>query len=537
MLKRDSNQIREALGPAALTLLFLLLAWAVNPYGNFPLSDDWCYGPAVFQLVRTGHVNPVRIWLPTVLGQIYLAYPFCLMLGQNYQALRVFGMVMALLGIWGSYALSRLVGAPRSLAFLAGLAVLCNPMFFELSLTFMTDVPFFAVTVWSFWLSWRLLHRRSFIDTAVLTLASILAVMIRQFGIVLPTAFAIAQMLRYKRLNKDVLLSALPLACASFCLALLSYIRQQIFSHSDYQFDTIMVALTSLQTFAPLLLEKVPLWLMYVGLFALPLVVVSFASLNIRKRLIIAVLSLELTLLLVYSGGAIGSGPIVLYTFGIGPCMFQNPELALPHLPQAIWALVTFAAVLSGFCILWVIGSECRKLFVQKSDAGESASILFILLSILFFSLAVSTTMATYDRYYLPILVPILMLICWRVRHADLRRANYIWAILVCVVFAYFAVTATHDYFAWNRAQWQLTFRVMQERRLQPGSIALDKGPLADRFYGSPESLTDLHWRNEQAPVQVVLSFDKSGTGTMIDSVRFKRWLVPGEGTIYAWMR
>src|SRR5207249_2935668 len=114
---------------------------------------------------------------------------FCKLFGTSFTVLRASTLVLALSGVIATYAAARELGARRSVAFVVAAAVAVNPVYLLLSCTFMTDVPFFALAAVALWGFVRALRRGSSSALVVATVASVLATLIRQFGLVLPVAF------------------------------------------------------------------------------------------------------------------------------------------------------------------------------------------------------------------------------------------------------------------------------------------------------------------------------------------------------------
>src|SRR5215467_14824760 len=73
---------------------------------------------------------------------------FCLPFGFSFTALRVSTWVLAVAGAIGLYELLRDLGIDRGASLLGTATLGANPLYMILGLSFMTDVPFAAVTIW-----------------------------------------------------------------------------------------------------------------------------------------------------------------------------------------------------------------------------------------------------------------------------------------------------------------------------------------------------------------------------------------------------
>ena len=157
---------RKADWICALLLVFIwvLAALLVNPVGDFPLNDDWAYGFAVRSLVETGHLR-LSGWTATnLIAQVPWGALFCLPFGFSFTALRLSTLVLGLIGVLATYGLLREARASAWLALFGSLVLAFSPIYFALSYTFMTDVPFTAVATASSWLLLRGLRRDSWFE-------------------------------------------------------------------------------------------------------------------------------------------------------------------------------------------------------------------------------------------------------------------------------------------------------------------------------------------------------------------------------------
>jgi len=178
--------------PAALAGIWIVMAVLIRPVGDFPLNDDWSYGKIVRTLVETGRLEYTPWVSMALLTQVLWAALFCLPFGFSHTALRFSTLTLGLAGILGTYCLLRECRLRRSTAFLGALTVAVNPVFFNLSATFMTDVPFFAFAVLSAWLLARALRRGNVPLAAGGIALACCATLIREVGMIIPFAFALA---------------------------------------------------------------------------------------------------------------------------------------------------------------------------------------------------------------------------------------------------------------------------------------------------------------------------------------------------------
>src|SRR5437867_3616612 len=126
----------------AITLLWCVAVMLVKPIGDFPLNDDWAWGMTVKRLVEGGGYRPTGWAGMTLITQVLWGALFCIPRGFSFNALRISTLVLSLIGVLAMYSLVRRLKGSRFLALCCALTLACNPIYFALSNTFMTDVPF-----------------------------------------------------------------------------------------------------------------------------------------------------------------------------------------------------------------------------------------------------------------------------------------------------------------------------------------------------------------------------------------------------------
>ena len=171
---------------AALVLVLL------DPFQNLPFLDDWTYAWSVARLVERGELRVLDWSTSANLAQVLWGALFCLPFGFSFAALRVSTAVLAIGGLCAFYLLLRELDVGRRGALLGTATLALNPIFFVLSWTFMTDVPFIVVMVASAAAAVRgfRLESRAWMIAAIVV--GCLAPAVRNVGIVVPAALVAA---------------------------------------------------------------------------------------------------------------------------------------------------------------------------------------------------------------------------------------------------------------------------------------------------------------------------------------------------------
>lgn len=193
-----------------LSAAWALLVLVVDPRGDFPLLDDWSYGRSVKILVEEGRLFYDGWNTPTLTLQVLWGALFSMPFGFSFEALRTAALVAGLAGVLGTYALLREAGADPRLSMVGGLTVMLNPGYFQHSFSFMTDVPFTALAVWSAVFFVRSLKAQRSRDAVYGTLLACCAVLVRQPGIALALGYALALLAACPFGGRNVVRAILP---------------------------------------------------------------------------------------------------------------------------------------------------------------------------------------------------------------------------------------------------------------------------------------------------------------------------------------
>ncbi|HEY1827401.1 MAG TPA: hypothetical protein VGF87_05240 [Acidimicrobiales bacterium] len=124
----------------------LLAAARLHSLGK-PMFDDWSYLNSLAHLAQHGTVN-LNHWASIFeVGQLLLACPLYLLFGVHPVLADLWVLVLGMVGLLGVVYLGRRCGLPRGLVLLLLTTLIVCPLYFQVSTTFMTDVPCFTFMV------------------------------------------------------------------------------------------------------------------------------------------------------------------------------------------------------------------------------------------------------------------------------------------------------------------------------------------------------------------------------------------------------
>ncbi|GAC1612768.1 MAG: glycosyltransferase family 39 protein [Novosphingobium sp.] len=463
---------------------------AVGAIGNLPVIDDWSYGGTAFRFHRSGIFAPSDFTGFTLVTNILWSYPFLVLFGDSFEALRISSLVAALAGVAFTFLAMRQVGQSRFNAALAALVLAFCPLFFARSFSFMTDVFFTSLTTLAvfFYLRWFASAQKT--DLAIAVIASVFATLSRQLGLFLPLAFGLTLVMTHRPSVRLWALAVMPLIAGLAGLVLIQvYLRE--FSkvpalYGSHYGDLTTVFTRLIHDWRDIIYNGFSLSF-YLGLFTLPVVIAALPGQLLRRsdwRTASLALGLSIAFLLWTRHRSIRwLLPLMLpnkenlSVEGIGPFMLTDDYSAvLNHygpIPDSFWAIVTALGVIGVVLIAVRIGRALEhvridsELFRQWRSSGlpVDRSLAFLAWGIVVYC-APLILFNYFDRYLLP-MIPFIALCLSRLVPIDSSRPPRILALgLACVLLALsagFSILGTREFNNWTVARWASLNRLMKD--------------------------------------------------------------------------
>jgi hypothetical protein len=549
---KDEPIRHTLLGPAVLVCIWFIMAFLIQPVGNFPLNDDWCFGRVVHSLVVDGSLRFPKAGAPSLIAQALWGVIFCIPFGFSFTALRMSTLVLGLVGVLATYYMLREIKAARAFAVTGSLLIAINPLYYVLSNSFMTDVPFYAFAMLSVLFFIRGIKRESTSNLVGATALACVATLTRQIGILIPICFVIAFTLK-NGLNKKTLFKAL-LPALIVLVVHISYTKlvELLAIGSSHAFrhktDMLLNRLVhpNFESFGSFVNMSIYTAL-YLGLFLLPLLLIKISVgwpvLTRRKKVTMVSISsvvFVLTILfLVLKGRIMPVAGNVLYDIGLGPPLLHDTYiLKLPHLPRApvlVWLAVTFAAITGASLltenVISVIPSLLSRRKLCSNCTNDKWLIAFFLSFCVFYSGLIGLT-RLFDRYLLFFLPMLMGIISCSINYAEFRINRRTFCAVFCImaVFVLFTVAGTHDYLAWNKARWKALDYLVGPEHIHPRRI--DGGYEFNGWHQNPDSPAKPireWWVYED---DYIISFGPVTGYEEVKSYSYSRWLPVGRGNI-----
>jgi Dolichyl-phosphate-mannose-protein mannosyltransferase len=482
---------------AGLYSISLLIIW---PVGNFPLNDDWAFARTVKSFLESGVYSPTPWAAMPLLTQTLLGTLFCLPAGFSFNALRCSTLVMSFAGLLFTYLAMRSVQPSRWVAVLATLTLAFNPIYFALSNTFMTDVPFTGLLIGAAFFLFRHLNGGSSLDAIVGSALALAATLSRQLALAIPVSYAVCIIWTRRFKNGWWARAVAPLLLSIGGLIAYQYWMKAT-GRSPLSYDKMNLRVYWMLSDPQLVLAGLSrhagMALLYLGLFAAPVTVLLLPRLWASRKVpqvFLAAAGVAVCFILIFTDNLIHLRPLmpgagnILVAQGIGPLTLNgalgSDTASLPSLGSLFWFAVTIVSVASVALLLATAAAGIfrawRSYCVLTLPIKVAARIFFLLclLGYLFPILVVGG----WDRYFVPA-VPFLLLaapssvapslpIACLPQSSESSTTSYRIVSIVLILFmTIYSICGTHDYLNWNRARWRALSDVTVSGKAKPEEI------------------------------------------------------------------
>jgi len=535
------NQLRDS---AFLAIIYVVSVLIVNPIGDFPLNDDWSFARAVKGLLEHGDWRPTGFTGMSLITQALWGAIFCIPAGFSFNALRLSTLTLALIGILSVYVLFITNNRGRLPAVIAALTLGFNPIYYELSTTFMTDVPFAALAILSSIFFVRCIRRFSYLDLSIACALVVAATLCRQLGLFLPLAFAIALVMQRRFTIKWLAPAILPAVVCVTALILFDHWMSNtgrmpvLYGISMGGAETLSVTGVGFRTGTSLL---------YFGLFCLPILLLASSNPRVITNHGI------LRFLPALSGGLFalcsiyfifeplayarsprwmpisGIGGNILIPQGLGPISIRG---SYEPLPFWFWGIVTVLSVVGGALLVRGIVVSLVVLMqkMRTSDMSDEDIVkIFFLTAVGVYMLPI-LVIPFFDRYLVP-LVPFLLYLSARglqregVGPTILRSASAVFIAFAAI----FAVLGTRDYLTWNRVRWKALADLQQTASVSAHDI--DGGFEYNGWFHYDPNNKRMWWVEND---KYIIAFSKNIKGfTSVKKYSYFSWILLKLETIF----
>jgi hypothetical protein len=461
-------------------LVLQVLQIILVPPADHSSNDDWMYGKMVSALIQEHRYIHDPIVLPTSVAHVLIGGLFVSALGEGYDSLRYAVLTLALIGAWAAARCAMACGLPRRCALLTGMIVAANPLYMNLSNTFMTDVSYMTFVSLSalFYLKAIRTEKAKYLFVGGLLGAA--GFFVRQFGVIPAASYAIVAAVIHFQQRRWPGLKAMVAYSIPWIAALIGYfVWRQSFERSfklnfGLSHEAVGFRLVAFLTYLIVIATLM-------GIYLLPISAARLHQLIVRRErwtwarwsLFLYCACLFGAVFAFYLRTGMPQPGNILHTFGIGPHTIGGKFIVSPvglKTISAVWIIVTVLGILSAS--LMIAGRISFTARSRRTLLVRPAHELFlgIWLLLLLFSSYNSFTPYPFDRYSMPMIVPLSILGCgWVARHSAR------WTILtggICAMIMFgCSLAALQDYQAWSRARWEAVDYLVSDMKIPRESI------------------------------------------------------------------
>ncbi|HKA33987.1 MAG TPA: glycosyltransferase family 39 protein, partial [Candidatus Binatia bacterium] len=218
---------------SVIALAAIVPALLLRPFQDIPFIDDWVYAWSVENLLRTGRIEILDLSTSINLAQILWGGLFSLPFGFSFTALRISTWVLSVIGLAALYELLREMQVSQRDALLGALLLLAYPVYFMLSFTFMTDIPWLTMAIAFCCCLVKAVRRERASWLVAAAVFAFLAGTIRMTGLALPFVMIAVLVFHSGEWGRNTCRLAIPLICLIAVAAAVFYGRSQVWHQAD----------------------------------------------------------------------------------------------------------------------------------------------------------------------------------------------------------------------------------------------------------------------------------------------------------------
>jgi hypothetical protein len=440
---------------------------------GIPRSDDWSYLLTMYRWLEDGKLT-FNGWVSmTLMGQVLIAAPIAAIFGRNITLIQLLTAMMGLVGLLGVVWIGRQVVRPVWWAVFVAATIAVGPLWGPLAPTFMTDVPAFTFQMLS--LAAAIIAFRSrpvaLRPLAISVALGFVGVSIRQYAVIPVIAILIVAALTLIATKDWRRLRGVAVIAGVFAFATLVLL---VWWSGLPDSKSLSPTVPNLHLISGMLIKDAG-FLRLTGLLLLPVVALAGPVAIVRRAW---AASSRLTIGLTIIAGA---WLAVMYarvprTPFVGNYVAREGVLSTDVLagnrpnviPSSLFNLLVIVGSLAGIVIvlaavpfLMDLPRRVRERDVAPQDPAAAVLGFVIAGFAAAYSIAITTGLPVYDRYALPVLplVALLVLRSTRREPREVRSAppRRIWAGVTIALLAVLGLTYTVDSASFDGTRWEVS--------------------------------------------------------------------------------
>lgn len=445
--------------------IWLVLIILVNPYGEFPINDDWAYTHNLRGLVDE-HRFKFSFWpAMTLVTQTVWGAIFCKLFGFSFFILRVATLVLAFGTTSLFFEVIRRETRQKFWAFALSTVLIASPLVLTQSFTFMTEIYFLFFGLCAI-LFYRAHFRNGGLIFWVFGIAfSVMTIYVRQTGLIIPIAFMFAHLLFQRFTVINILLALIPPVIGYYSIewyvqwrtglgeimGSFSELNTLLETAKDHKLSYYVQRLGTLLHTAGFILAPL----------SIALIVGKKKALSLTGKLVFLVFTGLIVHVMIESWDPFPTGNLFL-NFEIGPKLVKGSEFmdrSGMGISFVVWWVFRVLNVLS---ILTFVYGVFSWIFAKKTEEVGKPFMAFLkknpLLVMLIF-LAGGQLMYLmmnpiyFDRYCVSLGFTMLLIIGLTMSHVHLRLKRIVLGI--STAFMLISGLLVKDFMNWHRVKWE----------------------------------------------------------------------------------
>lgn len=443
-------------GERLKTDVLLILSWFaavlfVSPFGDFPINDDWAYAKNVYNLAHDGKFVVDTFPAMNLVSQTFYGAVIAKLFGFSFLSLR---LSILLLSVVASLVLKRtleiLIPGNYWYSLMMTLVFFFNPISLLLSMTFMTDLFFISMIVFSVYFFLRYSNTGNPWFYVLFCAFCVGAVLCRQHGLLLSCLTFSLLRRKEPRLWQVVTVLFAPLLTWFVHDQYRHLLTEHHVAHGIKNLDDLLVLMVQ----TPLSIYEIRFAnsLVLTGLLLLPLSLLQLSAVWKNDKSFWLIFLPSLAIVVYFLNRIWDSFPIGNF-FGIlesGPRLLKKDHELSYH---GSLDLIRRVALVIGGCSAAVVLTLLVRQVTSIQQRFPGLGILMGMGAILWLFLAIASD-AYFDRYNLPVVLLLLFLLVPEpgITFPKIARIFSYSAGCLAVIFS---VGQTRDYFRWQETKWQ----------------------------------------------------------------------------------
>lgn len=474
-----------------LTAIWLVCILLINPLGDFPLNDDWSYALNARALTLENKIEFNDWGAMTLIAHSFWGAFFCKIFGYSFTVLRASTLVLGWGAMMVSFRFFQEGGMQKQYAFWATLLLVFNTFFFVNAFSYMTEVPFICFFISSAYFSLKVINDKGQHNIIFATVFSMIAVLIRQHGVLVPVAFFFTYIIKNKFSLKPVIQSLIPVIFTFGTLFLFIHWREATFGLSK-NFGHLSDLIVNFYNgkFAFAVSRKANGYFAFWALFSVPILILLINSFLKKRDLVIKMIASIFTALICYPYYKVYNRELIGNTFNnlhIGPVTIPNQSgLVPPEVSTMDWDnFKLFLFIASILLVFWILVRTMQLFIFLKThySKGDSKSFyeldqnevnwssLFALGASFGYFSFLMINHYFFDRYTLVIFPFLILLIVPTKINFSFPKILQAISLFSFMIIAGYSFMVTRDYLSWNRAKWEAINYSLETLNIQPEEI------------------------------------------------------------------